>query len=432
MGDEVAETIFTREDRQRYRDKVKLCLDVFARMLAESRFDPDRRSIGLEIELNLTEETGDPALANQHVLELIADDDFQTELAQFNIEINIPPRKLEGACSRSSRRPSGATSTTPRSRPPQAHAHMMIIGILPTLTEALLNGQALSANPRYKLLNEQIFAARGEDLVDQHLRRRAAGDPGRHDRPRGRLHERAAAPARRSGVVRRALERGAGDRRDPDGDRGQLAVLLRPRAVAGDADRAVRADHRHAAGGAQGPGRAPARVVRRALDHVDLRPVRGERPLLPGAAAGGRGRGPDGGAGERRRPAAAGAAAAQRDDLPLEPADLRHRPRAPAPARREPRAAGRADDRRHARQRRLLLRARARAGRGRPAGVDPDVVLGRLRQLLRGRARGDRRARLLAGRRRGRRRPSSCCAACSRWPARACRAGRSTPATPTA
>ena len=41
---------------------------------------------------------------------------------------------------------------------------MMIIGILPTLTEQLLNGEALSANPRYKLLNEQIFAARGEDL----------------------------------------------------------------------------------------------------------------------------------------------------------------------------------------------------------------------------------------------------------------------------
>src|ERR687890_2484319 len=97
MGDEVADTTFSRENRQRYRDKVKLCLDVFSRMLAESRFDPDRRSIGLEIELNLTEETGDPALANAHVLELIQDPDFQTELAQFNVEINIPPRRLEGA-----------------------------------------------------------------------------------------------------------------------------------------------------------------------------------------------------------------------------------------------------------------------------------------------------------------------------------------------
>src|SRR3712207_9058586 len=105
MGDDVADTTFSREIRQRYRDKVKLCLDVFARMLAEARFDPDKRSIGLEIELNLTEETGDPALANAHVLELIADDDFQTELAQFNIEINIPPRKLEArAFSRSEER----------------------------------------------------------------------------------------------------------------------------------------------------------------------------------------------------------------------------------------------------------------------------------------------------------------------------------------
>src|SRR6266496_482931 len=94
MGDEVAATVFTREDRQRYREKVKRNLDVFARMLAESRFDADRRSIGLEIELNLTEETGDPALANTHVLELIADEDFQTELGQFNVEINIPPRQL--------------------------------------------------------------------------------------------------------------------------------------------------------------------------------------------------------------------------------------------------------------------------------------------------------------------------------------------------
>src|ERR687885_2482887 len=97
MGDEVAATTFTREDRQRYRDKVKRCLDVFARMLSEARFDPDRRSIGLEIELNLTEQTGDPAMANAHVLELVRDPDFQTELGQFNVEINIPPRRLAGA-----------------------------------------------------------------------------------------------------------------------------------------------------------------------------------------------------------------------------------------------------------------------------------------------------------------------------------------------
>ena len=203
---------------------------------------------------------------------------------------------------------------------------MMMIGILPTLTEQLLNGDGAVAPTRATSCSTSRSSPPAGRTCEINIDgRRAAGDLRRHDRPRGRVHERPAAPAGRPGAVRRALERGAGDRRHPAGDRRQLAVLLRPRAVARDADRAVRADHRHAPGGAQGPGRAPARVVRRALDHVDLRPLRGERPLLPGAAAGGRGRGPDGGARGGGAPQAAGAAAAQRHDLPLEPPDLRRR-----------------------------------------------------------------------------------------------------------
>jgi hypothetical protein len=79
MGEDVAAKVFTRRDRQRYRDKVKRCLDVFARMLAESRFDADRRSIGLELELNLTDDDGRPAFSNAQVLERVSDPDFVTE-----------------------------------------------------------------------------------------------------------------------------------------------------------------------------------------------------------------------------------------------------------------------------------------------------------------------------------------------------------------
>jgi hypothetical protein len=54
MGQDVATRVFSRADRQRYREKVRVCLDVFARVLAESRFEPTRESFGLEIELKLT------------------------------------------------------------------------------------------------------------------------------------------------------------------------------------------------------------------------------------------------------------------------------------------------------------------------------------------------------------------------------------------
>ena len=96
MGEDVAITAFTREDRQRYRRKVHACLEVFARMLAEARFEPARGSFGLEIELNLTDDRGEPAMVNAAALEAIADPDFQTELGQFNVEINVHPRLLGG------------------------------------------------------------------------------------------------------------------------------------------------------------------------------------------------------------------------------------------------------------------------------------------------------------------------------------------------
>jgi hypothetical protein len=164
MGQDVAAKVFSREDRQRYRQKVRSNLDVFARMLAEARFDPEVRSFGLEIELNLTDDSGDPALVNAAALEAIADPDFQTELSQFNVEINVAPRLFGARVLSELEAAVRGSLNGAEERARTVGAHMMIIGILPTVDEAHLNADSFSANPRYALLNEQIFAARGEDL----------------------------------------------------------------------------------------------------------------------------------------------------------------------------------------------------------------------------------------------------------------------------
>jgi hypothetical protein len=164
VGREISGAVFSREDRQRYRQKVRACLDVFARMLRESRFEQGRRSVGMEIELNLTDEAGDPAMLNAQALEAIADPDFQTELGRFNLEINVPPRLLDpsafGELEEAVRRDLNHAEEQART----VGAHMMLIGILPTVGEEHLTRASFSDNPRYELLNEQIFAARGEDL----------------------------------------------------------------------------------------------------------------------------------------------------------------------------------------------------------------------------------------------------------------------------
>jgi hypothetical protein len=43
-------------------------------------------------------------------------------------------------------------------------AHMVMIGILPTIFEEHMTPESLSTNPRYALLDEQLLLARGEDL----------------------------------------------------------------------------------------------------------------------------------------------------------------------------------------------------------------------------------------------------------------------------
>jgi hypothetical protein len=165
MGQDVEQREFSGKDRQRYRAKVRACLDVFSRMLSESKFEFDRPMTGLEIELNLVDEGHDPAMRNAEVLNAIANDDFQTELGQFNIEINVPPLRLIGSNAQELETTLRASLNDAEERANSAGAHIVMIGILPTLGPQHLTHESLSANPRYALINQQIFEARGEDLT---------------------------------------------------------------------------------------------------------------------------------------------------------------------------------------------------------------------------------------------------------------------------
>ena len=108
---------------------------------------------------------GDPALKNVEALEAIADPDFQNELGQFNIEINVPPAKLRegglGTFEHNLRR----SLNDAEEKSARVGAHLVMIGILPTLGEGHMGVEHLSANPRYRLLSEQILNARGEDIA---------------------------------------------------------------------------------------------------------------------------------------------------------------------------------------------------------------------------------------------------------------------------
>lgn len=164
MGDDISSRTFTREERLEHRHKVRRCLDVFAEMLSHHQFEDSASLTGLEIELNLVTPTGDPAMKNAQVLDAIADPAFQTELAKYNIELNVPPAPLPGKAVFTLEKDLRTALNRADERARSVGGAIAMIGILPTLRPEHLSGEWMSANPRYQALEEAIFAARGEDI----------------------------------------------------------------------------------------------------------------------------------------------------------------------------------------------------------------------------------------------------------------------------
>jgi len=164
MGRDIPAIKISGEDRRRYRDKVRRSLDVFARMLRERMFEEDPAQIGQEIELNLVDSDGVPSMRNAAVLDAIADPAWATEVGQFNLEINVPPRRLDGDAVAELEEEVRADLNAGDAKAREAGSRLVMIGILPTLRNHDMHLGSMSANDRYRVLNEQIFAARGEDM----------------------------------------------------------------------------------------------------------------------------------------------------------------------------------------------------------------------------------------------------------------------------
>jgi len=164
MGRDIQAIKISGEDRRIYRDKLRRSLDVFTRMLHERMFEAHPSQVGLEIELNLVDEQMAPSMHNAQVLDAIADPAWATELGQFNLEINVPPRQLAGDALAGLEQQVRASLNAADQKARGTGSRLVMIGILPTLREQDMSESTLSANARYRVLNEQIFATRGEDM----------------------------------------------------------------------------------------------------------------------------------------------------------------------------------------------------------------------------------------------------------------------------
>ena len=164
MGRDIQAVKISGRDRRVYDDKLRRSLDALSRMLREGAFAAGPAQVGLEVELHLVGEQAEPSLRNEQVLDAITDPDWETELGQFNLEVNVPPRLLSGRALTELEQRLRASFDAADEKARGAGSRLIMIGILPTLGEQHMRESSLSPDDRYRVLNEQILAARGEDV----------------------------------------------------------------------------------------------------------------------------------------------------------------------------------------------------------------------------------------------------------------------------
>jgi predicted transcriptional regulator/gamma-glutamylcysteine synthetase len=150
-------------DHHEMRGYVRALLeDVHAleRMLEQGRFETGVRRVGAEQELFLVDSNLRPKACVLQVLKRLEDLPFTTELAQFNLEVNLSPQRLGGDCLARMQSELEAMLTKARAAAAAEQAQILMCGILPTLERTHLGLEWMTPIPRYYQLNRSMVAMR--------------------------------------------------------------------------------------------------------------------------------------------------------------------------------------------------------------------------------------------------------------------------------
>ena len=151
--------IATSQDAEAQRSFMRALLEdvrALERMINEGRIESGVRRIGAEQELFFVDEAMRPLCIATEALEQLADPDFTTELASFNLEANLPPSVFGADCLGEMERGLDQRLARVREVAGELGARALLVGILPTLERSHLTLESMTPNPRYLELNQMM------------------------------------------------------------------------------------------------------------------------------------------------------------------------------------------------------------------------------------------------------------------------------------
>ncbi len=166
MGDEITHSHFGAADFALFDQRLKQETRLLGQWFEEGAFSSRVPACGLEIEAWLIDDKALPAPLNQQFLDRMNDPLVVPELAKFNVELNVDPQTLNGKALSLLREGLQRTWDDCQRVAAGMDTRLLIIGILPSVSQQDLTLANMSELKRYRALNDQVLRLReGKPLM---------------------------------------------------------------------------------------------------------------------------------------------------------------------------------------------------------------------------------------------------------------------------
>ncbi len=160
MGSEIATEHFTAADQAKFRERMRAEMELLRSWFAGNKFCCDRLQCGLELEAWLVDKHGLPVPDNTLFLTTLDRCTVVPELARFNFEFNVSPQYIAGSGLADMRAELDTTWRQCEQVASTLGHRIVSIGILPTVTEAMLGPHNMSPLKRFAAINRQVARLR--------------------------------------------------------------------------------------------------------------------------------------------------------------------------------------------------------------------------------------------------------------------------------
>ncbi len=166
MGQEIDSHHFTDDDFCAFAENLRAETDLLGELFAEHAFSNRHGVGGFELEAWLVDKQHKPASINERFLTELGDPLVCSELANFNIELNSDPERLDGAALSVMHEKLECTWRNCVRQANDLDTAVVMIGILPTVGADDLVPDNMSKMKRYRALNDQVMERRKGKPID--------------------------------------------------------------------------------------------------------------------------------------------------------------------------------------------------------------------------------------------------------------------------